>query len=227
MRALGSRPGCSCAPRCCAPAPSAASSAAAWGRRWSWSRRRRRRSSGSRLPSGRALRLAKGGEAGWNSVRGARGHALCSHGQGEMHGLQRPASPSKRRTMGPSCEARRFAGHTDAPPSSPPPPSRTKWTRLVHHSVLTGHVSSLWPGSARWAAARGEPRASRGALTPSDDGEVVGEDHAVLPARVAGEGCVGPQHRPCSGASVRRGGVGGRRKWEDFRRPVKVRVVSS
>jgi len=131
MRALGSRPGCSCAPRCCAPAPSAASSAAAWGRRWSWSRRRRRRSSGSRLPSGRALRLAKGGEAGWNSVRGARGHALCSHGQGEMHGLQRPASPSKRRTMGPSCEARRFAGHTDAPPSSPPPPSRTKWTRLV------------------------------------------------------------------------------------------------
>ena len=25
----------------------------------------------------------------------------------------------------------------------PPPPSRTKWTRLVHPSVLTGHVSSL------------------------------------------------------------------------------------
>jgi hypothetical protein len=24
----------------------------------------------------------------------------------------------------------------------PPPPSRTKWTRLVHPSVLTGHVSS-------------------------------------------------------------------------------------
>ena len=24
-----------------------------------------------------------------------------------------------------------------------PPPSRTKWTRLVHPSVLTGHVSSL------------------------------------------------------------------------------------
>jgi hypothetical protein len=23
----------------------------------------------------------------------------------------------------------------------PPPPSRTKWTRLVHPSVLTGHVS--------------------------------------------------------------------------------------
>ena len=28
---------------------------------------------------------------------------------------------------------------------SPPPPSRTKWTRLVHLSVLTGHVSSLFP----------------------------------------------------------------------------------
>jgi hypothetical protein len=25
----------------------------------------------------------------------------------------------------------------------PPPPSRTKWTRLVHPSLLTGHVSSL------------------------------------------------------------------------------------
>ena len=29
------------------------------------------------------------------------------------------------------------------PPPPPPPPSRTKWTRLVHPSVLTGHVSSL------------------------------------------------------------------------------------
>jgi hypothetical protein len=41
---------------------------------------------------------------------------------------------------------------------APPPPSRTKWTRLVHPSVLTGHVSSL---SHRWAG-RGvlpEPRA--------------------------------------------------------------------
>ena len=29
--------------------------------------------------------------------------------------------------------------------ATPPPPSRTKWTRLVHPSVLTGHVSSLSP----------------------------------------------------------------------------------
>jgi hypothetical protein len=29
----------------------------------------------------------------------------------------------------------------------PPPPSRTKWTRLVHPSVLTGHVSSLFGGA--------------------------------------------------------------------------------
>ena len=28
-------------------------------------------------------------------------------------------------------------------PAPPPPPSRTKWTRLVHPSVLNGHVSSL------------------------------------------------------------------------------------
>ena len=28
--------------------------------------------------------------------------------------------------------------------SPPPPPSRTKWIRLVHPSVLTGHVSSLY-----------------------------------------------------------------------------------
>ena len=27
--------------------------------------------------------------------------------------------------------------------ANPPPPSRTKWTRLVHPSVLTGHVSSI------------------------------------------------------------------------------------
>ena len=27
----------------------------------------------------------------------------------------------------------------------PPPLSRTKWTRLVHPSVLTGHVSSIPP----------------------------------------------------------------------------------
>ena len=29
--------------------------------------------------------------------------------------------------------------------AGPPPPSRTNWTRLVHPSVLTGHVSSLSP----------------------------------------------------------------------------------
>jgi hypothetical protein len=29
------------------------------------------------------------------------------------------------------------------PPLPPPPPSRTKWTRLVHPFVLIGHISSL------------------------------------------------------------------------------------
>jgi hypothetical protein len=33
------------------------------------------------------------------------------------------------------------AREVELPP--PPPPSRTNWTRLVHPSVLTGHVSSL------------------------------------------------------------------------------------
>ena len=40
----------------------------------------------------------------------------------------------------------------------PPPPSRTKRTRLVHPSVLTGHVSSLSP----IGAARGAPRGAGG-----------------------------------------------------------------
>jgi len=34
---------------------------------------------------------------------------------------------------------------SDACRPTPPPPSRTKWTRLVHPSVLIGHVSSLCP----------------------------------------------------------------------------------
>ena len=33
-------------------------------------------------------------------------------------------------------------GLSGAQASPPPPPSRTKWTRLVHPSVLIGHVSS-------------------------------------------------------------------------------------
>ena len=72
-------------------------------------------------------------------------------------------------------------GRRSAPP---PPPSRTKWTRLVHPSVLIGHVSSTiwadggaragrsWP-SRRWAApmcrsapaALTAPRASGARLT--------------------------------------------------------------
>ena len=38
-----------------------------------------------------------------------------------------------------------FAGVWGTVCSGGPPPSRTKWTRLVHLSVLTGHVSSLSP----------------------------------------------------------------------------------
>ena len=39
----------------------------------------------------------------------------------------------------------RFSLPAGAPPPPPPLPSRTKWTRLVHPSVLIGHVSSLSP----------------------------------------------------------------------------------
>ena len=39
-----------------------------------------------------------------------------------------------------SWRARRASARSTPPP--PPPPSRTKWTRLVHPSVLIGHVSS-------------------------------------------------------------------------------------
>ena len=41
------------------------------------------------------------------------------------------------------CHVRGFMTPPNSRPA-PPPPSRTKWTRLVHPSVLTGHVSSLY-----------------------------------------------------------------------------------
>ena len=40
-------------------------------------------------------------------------------------------------------QARLVAQREAAAQARPAPPSRTKWTRLVHPSVLTGHVSSL------------------------------------------------------------------------------------
>jgi hypothetical protein len=44
---------------------------------------------------------------------------------------------------GPQLVPRRVAGLPPAAQVACPPPSRTKWTRLVHPSVLIGHVSSL------------------------------------------------------------------------------------
>ena len=38
----------------------------------------------------------------------------------------------------------RHVGWSPPPPPPPPPPFRTKWTRLVHLSVLTGHCGSRW-----------------------------------------------------------------------------------
>ena len=63
---------------------------------------------------------------------------------------------------------RRWRVSAGAPP--PPLPSRTKWTRLVHLSVLTGHVSSLsprctraWWSTRRWDLPRRRPSAPPGA----------------------------------------------------------------
>ena len=53
------------------------------------------------------------------------------------------ASTDAGRGPGVDSAARMFVASYAAPP--PPPPSRTKWTRLVHPSVLIGHVSSLSP----------------------------------------------------------------------------------
>ena len=57
---------------------------------------------------------------------------------------RRGASPARRQappaTLARPTRRRRPAG---VRVGSPPPPSRTKWTRLVHPFVLIGHVSSL------------------------------------------------------------------------------------
>jgi hypothetical protein len=58
--------------------------------------------------------------------------------------------------------------------SPPPPPSRTKWTRHVHPSVLTGHVSSLSPiaygkrpAPPAWGCAAHAPRPQRRPPAPA------------------------------------------------------------
>jgi hypothetical protein len=60
-----------------------------------------------------------------------------------------------------------FLGPDDGVPGwgspAPPPPSRTKWTRLVDPSVLTGRVSSL---SRRWGAGAGASIAEAFGMDP-------------------------------------------------------------
>ena len=51
--------------------------------------------------------------------------------------------PTRFFTPEPHPRARSPTGSSSLWQSPPPPPSRTKWTRLVHPSVLTGHVSPL------------------------------------------------------------------------------------
>ena len=59
-------------------------------------------------------------------------------GEGEGGGAWATIGPR----LEPGTALPRLAGGQALPP---PPPSRTNWTRLVHPSVLTGHVSSLLP----------------------------------------------------------------------------------
>jgi hypothetical protein len=50
-----------------------------------------------------------------------------------------------------------------------PPPSRTNWTRLVHPSVLTGHVSPAANGARRALEPPGDDPVAHGRLKPPDD----------------------------------------------------------
>ena len=65
---------------------------------------------------------------------------------------------------------RKLSG-SDFPIPSAPPPSRTKWTRLVHPFVLTGHVSS---SSALLQSAASGPQA-RGAMQRGSKAGEIGE----------------------------------------------------
>jgi hypothetical protein len=47
--------------------------------------------------------------------------------------------------------------------SSPPPPSRTKWTRRVPHPVLIGHAADV-QGVANWGSSNSEYDRASGCL---------------------------------------------------------------
>jgi hypothetical protein len=70
------------------------------------------------------------------------GDCLASAGAG-ARALRVLSAGAARVTFRSECAGDAGACSVGGP--SPPPPSRTKWTRLVHPSVLTGHVSSLSP----------------------------------------------------------------------------------
>jgi hypothetical protein len=120
-----------------------------------------------------------------------------------------------------------------APPPHPPPPSRTKWTRLVHPSVLIGHVSSLSPvhpvhGSTAAAAAGGGAwrrsaasaavgalvaRARAGAASqgrPRQDPLGWARGHAALSVQVRGHEAQVPGRASKRRQRVSGGGGGGR-----------------
>jgi hypothetical protein len=84
------------------------------------------------------------------------------------------------------------------PPSQPPPsspPSRTKWTRLVHPSVLIGHVSPPLPEALSSAHVRSEGgrvgRMRRGGGMVPVGGARGGRAHRAAPW-ASGRGCARP-----------------------------------
>ena len=91
-------------------------------------------------------------------------------------------------------------GHPGVRPcrAPPPPPSRTKWTRLVHPSVLIGHVSSLF----RFGPAA-RPRIDFSVRSAPS------AERAAPAGRGAGRGAGQPKRLCDPGVSWKRGGGGG------------------
>ena len=119
----------------------------------------------ARLPQDAAVCRGLGGRQGGTGVRaGQRGAAAEPAGDSDP----RAADCGELRRAATGRDGRQRRG-LPAEAGHPPPPSRTKWTRLVHPSVLTGHVSARAGQDARGEARQGDGRRprSRGDAPPS------------------------------------------------------------
>ena len=101
----------------------------------------------------------------------------------------------------PQASAEEYLGDGD----SPPPPSRTKWTRLVHPFVLTGHVVQATRGSSPHSSSA--PTSPRGASRPAPSSTPGAPPARALPvpcgALFAAPGGVGRKARARAGGRVR------------------------